>query len=382
MVLKVYKIVILIFVAFFFSLYSPHASAQLFPGLNGWKHLGLTDIPTGSVALAPTLLFERTLFANTAEGIYKSTNAGGTWTQLTNGLPPANPSSFDPYRPSIAVSPNYATDQTVFVSFPHMSTVYRSTDGGASWQVVNSQLAQDYPTVTGLEIGISPNFAADHTVFIASSIASTTSLLAKSTDGGNTWQVIHPLPDDASWQGITDFGFSPNYSTGQTVFATLHMQAPPSSVGVIKSIDGGATWTLSIPFIENTISAWSVVLSPNYATNQTVFVGSDALDGVNHLIKSLDGGTTWQPASSGIPPTDVQDIVFGIGQRLYAGTGGDGLYLSNNSGNSWTRLNGNPPYSDLCGGYYSIAVPRLALNRTVYGACGGNGIWKYGLVFP
>jgi hypothetical protein len=62
---------------------------------------------------------------------------------------------------SLAISPNYASDSTVFVSLFFNQGVYKSTDGGESWTQMNNGLSEE----TVLSIAISPNYANDPTVF-------------------------------------------------------------------------------------------------------------------------------------------------------------------------------------------------------------------------
>ena len=79
------------------------------------------------------------------------------------------------------LSPNYATDQTVFVSRPsgepELRGLYKSVDGGVSW--VRTQGSDG---VTLLDFVLSPNYATDGTLFLATLEEG----LLKSTDGGTT----------------------------------------------------------------------------------------------------------------------------------------------------------------------------------------------------
>ena len=61
---------------------------------------------------------------------------------------------------ALAMSPNYATDLTVFAGLRGHG-VYRSTDGGSTWQALGllDQVIVD--------LAISPNFAVDRTLFAA-----------------------------------------------------------------------------------------------------------------------------------------------------------------------------------------------------------------------
>jgi photosystem II stability/assembly factor-like uncharacterized protein len=63
------------------------------------------------------------------------------------------------------------------------------------------------------------------------------------------------------------------------------------------------------------------------------------------VYKSRDGGVTWQPASQGLPETEVVGLAMSrdTPPRLYAATQEDGeLYVSRDGAQSWTRAGANP----------------------------------------
>lgn len=338
----------------------------------GWISLGMEGIDVGAIAVSPDFASDHTLFINSSEGIFKSINAGKTWVKLTNGLP--DNSGYSSSYSSIAISPNYAVDETIFTnvfsSIDEIPTgVFRSQNGGKNWERVNIYL-EEY---LAAQIAFSPDYKNDHTIFVGGH-----SFLAKSTNDGSTWQFLNPLPNNSSLD-ITDFAFSPSYVTDQTVFAT-----GAGDILIFKSIDRGVTWSLSTPpFSQPGLGAWAVAVSFNFASDHTVFVGTDAVDGLHNLIKSIDGGVTWQPSGIGIPVTDIQDIVISPDDILYAGAGGNGAFISTNSGGSWQSLD-DFPSSDICGLFYSLAVsPQYATDGTVFAGCNAYpylniaGAWKH-----
>ncbi|MEM1080323.1 MAG: hypothetical protein AAGH65_01950 [Pseudomonadota bacterium] len=73
-------------------------------------------------------------------GVFVSTNAGGTWTNITNGLPRigGNPAAAAIDVLSLAFDPTDATGQTLYASTNDLAnsvigSVYKTTDGGANW---------------------------------------------------------------------------------------------------------------------------------------------------------------------------------------------------------------------------------------------------------
>jgi hypothetical protein len=65
---------------------------------------------------------------------------------------------------ALALSPNFAADNTLFVG-TSSGGVFKSTDGGANWAAINTGLTNlDVQALT-----LSPDFAADHTLFAGTS---------------------------------------------------------------------------------------------------------------------------------------------------------------------------------------------------------------------
>jgi len=108
-------------------------------------------------------------------GVFKPTNSGSSWTQVNTGL--ANL-----YVEALAISPNYATDQTIFAGTSTFSPdgVFNSTDGGSSWTQVNTGLTY-YLRLQAL--AILPNYATDQTIFAGTWGAASSSRRTVATRG-------------------------------------------------------------------------------------------------------------------------------------------------------------------------------------------------------
>ena len=157
-----------------------------------------------------------------ASRIYKTTDAGGTWTKLTNGLPNEKLGriGLDIYagNPDIL----YAAVLRGTISrgrYDNASscTVYRTDDGGRSWRQVSSDANPPQGGSYYGQIRVDPN-DEDH-VYLLSTI------VQESRDGGKTWNRAwawggdnHALwidPDDSRHMLLGyDFGFSTTYDGG------------------------------------------------------------------------------------------------------------------------------------------------------------------------
>lgn len=82
---------------------------------------------------------------------------------------------------------------------------------------------------------------------------------------------------------------------------------------------------------------------------------------------SRDNGKTWTPASNGINPGNYISSFVPHGESLFI-TSQNGIFYTDNFGQSWYSLNSGLPNRNLSG----IKI----LNDTIYLGTNGNGIWK------
>ncbi|MES2678822.1 MAG: hypothetical protein V4635_03010 [Bacteroidota bacterium] len=92
-----------------------------------------------------------------------------------------------------------------------------------------------------------------------------------------------------------------------------------------KSTDNGTTFTT----LNNGITG---VINAMFVQGSTLFAATS-----NGLFKSTDGGVSFASADNGIPAGSMSSI-GALGSRLFAGTGGDGLYYSVDNGDNWIEV--------------------------------------------
>jgi photosystem II stability/assembly factor-like uncharacterized protein len=207
-------------------------------------------------------------------GIFKSSNGGVSWAQLSS----TNNANFN-YNQRVVV-----TSTGVVLVATAGAGLQRSSNGGTSWTKVLG---------AGLGItGANTNFCYD--VEIASNgtiYASLDGSIHKSTDGGVTFGSAFSLPVAGNRIELACAPSDPNY-----VYAILESASLVN--GIIKTTNGGTSWVSvtepadADPGISSTdfsrTQAWydlSIVVDPNH--RDTVFVG--AID----LFRSVNGGTSW-----------------------------------------------------------------------------------------
>jgi photosystem II stability/assembly factor-like uncharacterized protein len=250
------------------------------------------DIPN-YMELDPARQLQR---ARRGGGICLSEDFGESWKPLGQGLP-------EGAATSVALDLKSSKNRrTLYVAmFGH--GVFKSTDAGATWSKASQGLGTDenmhtymvkvhpdgtlFCTVTGKRIG---------TEFFEGSG------LYRSTDGGQHWQRISPL---LKW--ANGFDFDPNDS--RTIYLTASTAPRHPQGGLYKTTDGGASWKQVIKEgdlprdLHNFIHAFYVSLHPQ---NPNLIYFSTLTHG---LFFSDDAGSSWREVR-GIPFTGVNRVTF------------------------------------------------------------------------
>ncbi len=170
----------------------------------------------------------------------------------------------------------------------------------------------------------------------------------KTTDKGTTWMQLASTANNKEMQNITRLIVDPNDENTLLASATAGFYYVsgsyiPSS-GIFKSTDGGTSWNKVYDagdgYVEDLISNPDN-FNTQYATVNAVF-NTPSLD--SKVIKSLDGGATWEDVSNGIgkvarmeiamAPTDTSTLYF----SAQGGTSGSILYVSDDAAANWYAL--------------------------------------------
>jgi len=232
----------------------------------------------------------------------------------------------DPHDPmdTIAFSPNFANDQTVYVATDAVTfkiqtyEMLRSTDGGATWTILPN--IQNNNVVR--KIAVSPGYAQDQTLFVAGDGG-----LFRTTDAGTNWVLVTTKP-------MRSMVLSPNYSTDHTLFVVT------SSNGIEMSTDSGKSFK-NVPAPANLKSTLDyIAISPNYTVDKTLLLGGGGNDGI---FESTNAGGSWTSVTSGLSIVNVTCIVFSPGfatdKTVFATSKGSGLFKSTTGGTSWAASN-------------------------------------------
>lgn len=220
---------------------------------------------------------------------------------------------------SLATSPNFERDGVCFAA--RASGLFRSEDGGFTWQAAYASLELETPLMTAA-VAVSPDFEADKSVF-----AGVPGAILRSVDGGQGWYIA-TLPSPPSF--VSTLVVSPNFAHDGTLLAgTLED-------GVFRSSDRGRHWA-AWNFSLLDLNVLSMAISLHFADDETLLVGTDS-----GIFRSTNGGRAWREVNF---PSELAPVLslalspnYADDGVLFAGTESGGLFYSDDRGDSWTRL--------------------------------------------
>jgi PKD repeat protein len=341
-------------------------------GGNSWTQSGL-NFTTNQYKQIQQIKFlpgnSTVLFAASTDGIYRSTDAGTSWTLVKNSIR-AYDIEFHPTNPSIV----YAATNGGFI---------KSVDAGLTWFVMTSGLVTNADR-TAIEVSAS----APDNVYCLTTENNSFKAIFKSTDQGNTFTNINTnvYLGAQCWWDLT-FKVSP---TNQNAFYV-------GGVTMYGTTDGGVSWP----------AAFNI-----HADNHNMFFfGSDMFicnDG--GLYRSTDNGISWKFLAGNMQITQFYrissyqyDSRFLVGGAQDNGTarlkngkwkqinGGDGMDNAISSQNPdvlWTSTQNGPLFKSIDGGASNTYINGITETgawvtpfvmspndqNTVY--AGYNSIWK------
>lgn len=136
-------------------------------------NFGLLDLNILCLGISPDFAADETIFAGTESGLFRSTNGGRAWKEISL------PTGFDAIL-SLALSTNFAQDGILFAGTENNGLLI-SRDRGKSW----GSLSETTSSAPVNQILLSASGAADEIVILHGGA------LLLSNDGGQTWAPWH-----------------------------------------------------------------------------------------------------------------------------------------------------------------------------------------------
>jgi len=359
------------------------STAPIDPGLLGnlrWRSIGpantggrIDDFAVAKVPGQPDAIY----VATASGGVFKSTNQGTSWTPIfdrVDAMMSIGDITVAPSNPAIVwVGTGEANNRQ---SSSWGDGVYKSVDAGQTWTpsglVETRHIGRIVIHPTDSEI-----------VYVAAGGhlwgSNTERGVFKTIDGGRTWTRVLYVDADT---GATDIVMDPQ--DPQTLFAAMYQRqrkawgfngGGPGS-GIYRSRDGGATWTrLSNGLPQG--DKGRIGLDIFHADPRVIFAVVEAAGRDSGVYRSGDRGDTWQAWSTVNPRpmyysqirTDPKDA-----SRVYLLGSNRGFYISSDGGKTFADV-----FSTIHSEDHALWIDPDDTNHLIVGGDGGVSIsWDRG----
>ena len=300
-------------------------------GCQSWSTLneGLNSLPIGAIATHPT--DGATVYATSAQGLltYRSGDYGETWARLgTAGLERAISQRIVELQPDRDQQGN-----TYLIT--GAGQAFQSSDGGATWE--STWPGFRFSSVNSLL----PALSDPSRLFATRSGFG----LFGSDDKGQTWRLLR----DA---GVTDVQLlSVHPNDGAHMLISERHTGPETTASLRRSRDGGASWdtVLEVPESSGVTSAVfdprvEPYFRPGSRPDEPLRLYAASTGARGTLWFSNDAGESWKPLNNDLNFADVKTLTVVPGQAgvVYASLSGNGTWRSEDGGQDWGRLQGDP----------------------------------------
>ena len=259
-------------------------------GARAWQQIGTSAASN----LAVSDSTPRRFYAAPGQGVLTFVEGDRDWAMHNEGLPGAAAYDVDTAKDAAAIA--YAATQT---------GLFRTDDGGTTWRQLQTSASH---------IAVDPADSATAYMFGGS--------ILKTSDGGATWKEI--APDFTSQLAISR-------SDPKTLYVAL-------TSGIAKSTDGGDSWQPAVSSMLNDamdyipgyfeFEAESIAVNPSNSSNAAVGKYSG-------VYTTNDGGTSWKHGST---QANVDALAYDPSDTSTIFAGGDGgVMRSHDAGRSWSH---------------------------------------------
>ncbi len=335
------------------------------PRTASWELRGLEH--TTTVALTETR--RGSIVAGTFRGVFRSIDTSGTWTSSNVGLCVTSPNAF-----------LFKSESHFYACTFGGDILYESTDGGDTWSSLGTLIEKENgQAILSTNNGI--------LLFGADNVLDGTGSLFRSSDLGRSWsdtalpscdvaslalakdgsvfaaggyrtmlraRLYRSMDDGTSWDLVLSMR---GYPFRSVVVDSSGNVLVASDSGLCRSTDNGVSWEIVNSGLDGKKPRCLAVL-----LNDEVLVGT-----TNGVYCLPPGGEMWQHL--GLTDVFVKSLAVNRTGDIYAGSDGSGVYVSSDTGKSWTErnsgmLNRNIVWAGVDPGGY------------IYAGTGGNGAFR------
>ncbi|MBI5022209.1 MAG: T9SS type A sorting domain-containing protein [Ignavibacteriales bacterium] len=367
-------------------------------GGSGWAPISdfVSNMVIGCITIDP--LNSNIIYAGTGEGYFnydalrgigvlKSTDAGATWTVLNNFVG-AGANYYYYFINKIVIRPD--NPNILFAAVTNNSEgIWKSTDAGASWSKITTPSTSKFCT----DLVLDPNNS--NTMYAAFGLFSSDGVY-KTTNGGTSWtKLATGFP--ATTLKYTRISLSISKTNPAVLFASV-ADSNYYTHGIYKLNTSGTSWvTLTTPY-DYTVNVsgthlggqgwYNNVITAHPTDTNTVYVG-----GIN-LFRTTNGGSLWNRLSDGysapyvhvdqhaitIDPNNYSTVYFGCDGGVFKSTTGGNSFNDMNSGFSTIQFYSgavHPTIAAYFGGTQDNGTLKTTTPTTWQSAFGGDGgdVW-------
>ncbi len=328
------------------------------PGTN-WVSIGPSNVAGRMTAIAVHPTIAGTAYAGAAGGgVWRTTDGGASWTVLTDSIT-------DLAVGALAIAPS--SSNTIYLGTGEVNSnvdaipgigFLKSTDGGQTWQFPASVISRGFS-----RISVHPTNANE--LVIATDDGG-----FRSTDGGQTWTNVISASTPVKY-------LIRNPNNPQILYATTTTASTFRPAQILKSSDGGITWTAKSNGVPvESLFRLSITMAPSNPL--VMYTAGESNDNLGaHIYKTVDGGESWSELTA-ISGNTVLRTYF-RGQSLYDNVlvvspmdpntviaGGARLIKSTDGGASWNFILDSVVHADYHDFQYQGATLYMANDGGVW----------------
>ena len=282
-------------------------------------------------------------------GVYRTLNGGESWEAVNTGLPEGAIIDL------MAISPDGGMLYARSSSYQD-GGFFRSPTGSFSWTKLESAPVDDYAGIFSIYAGEDAVFAGMYG-----------SGIYKSSDQGDSWRHLDHSPQNTV-----------HFITGVSSHKDLMYAA---SVDVYQSSDAGEQWDhLDGYNLIDCASGYTDAIAVDPISPDTVFAGDDNAC----LERSSDGGKTWNVVYKNVgvnhvlvDPHDDQIVYM---SAIHVGAFHDGVMKSVDNGKTWSDFNDGLPFPETVG--FSLGPGADGKTSVLYAGTAWKGVYTTAPAIP
>jgi photosystem II stability/assembly factor-like uncharacterized protein len=285
-------------------------------------------------------------------GVFVSNDGGQTWLPSNQGITTRTGSSGDAI-PVFCLTIDPSNHAIVWAGTQFQRGIFKSTDGGAIWTKMDKGVVES-EGITFRGFGVDPHDS--DVVYAAAEVSSwtwngqplngrefdmTQGVVYKTTDGGKSWRPVWRGDNLARYVWIDPRDSNVIYvSTGifdREAANSVPASRTPGGVGILKSVDGGKTWQQINNGLAN-LYVGTLFMHPQNPDILLAGTGNNQYPDGDGVYLSTDGGASWKQT---LRDDNINSVEFAVGDPAiaYAGSS-NAIYRSQDGGQTWQRVSG------------------------------------------